>query len=233
MNNIQSINLPTELKLSGLLKGSLIQDCMYSEAVIASIARATAYKLGDYLIADTNSTPVVYCGTNIRKKFKVVYVHNNGICYIQSLDRNGKLHGSLYCESEFSCFNAGYRLTFKLDPTYVDHVIMQCEDGYDPAIEIKEHTQRVKPINEYNKKVRIPLSNKEDVNTFLLKVKVGDILWKSNKKSVTITSINKKDRTITYKDGNKTITTVPLLWYRERLYYEQPKRASMRQDNLK
>lgn len=78
------------------------------------------------LFSETNKSP---------RKYKVVYVDEAGLPYVQKVLFNGEMSGSATCL-------AGFDLdwtTFKPDPDFMDHhLLMEEEDIFDPLQVYKE-----------------------------------------------------------------------------------------------
>lgn len=173
------------------------------------------------------------------KKFKVVFVDANGIPYIKEINRSGKPQGRLLSTVSFHgdrdtimTHNEYYR--FSLDPEFVDATLMDHE--YDPTEKNRHYSQVRKEVAAHNKAIKIPLNSEEQVNDFFTNVKVGEVYWRSNSKSITITEISvrktsKLQKAISDDDSyievrtNKGKTEKYRTWnlFYMNLYKEQPK----------
>lgn len=174
-------------------------------SILSSINIATQFKAGDYLIAFHGSysddpfktkRPVINSYGAV-KKFQVVAVDANGIPYMKELNKNSKPFGQLISSIEYDYMeNFRPAMNFEIDPDYADAIILDNQNNFNASGIIKEKSDIFKEISRYNKSIKIKTDSKV-LPAFLATVKVGDVLWRSNISSWSVTEINALPRNIT------------------------------------
>ena len=169
--------------------------------VMAIINVVNKFKEGDFLVAfhhatgfgDTRVRPVVN-SYGAAKKFQVVAVDKHGISYMKELNKKWKPSGRLISSVRHNTargtlhYNLELTYNFAVDPDYADAIILDDQANYDASNILKEKSDIFKDIAKYNKSIKIKTETKE-LATFLTTVKVGDILWRSNMSSWSVTQI--------------------------------------------
>ena len=67
------------------------------------------------------------------KKFKIVHVDEEGVPWFKSLKVNGELADDLHWIEGWSCDVE----RLEPDPDYIDYVLLECEEEYDPLATYK------------------------------------------------------------------------------------------------
>jgi hypothetical protein len=197
------------------------------DEMLKQLEEARRFKVDDFLIAYAHSNK--YNGKKMEllvnsygtpKKFKVVAADKHGIPYIKELDKNGKPGGRLISivtngdDYNYRNNNYGQDLKFEIDPDFADAIILDDTAEFKPAANHKLKADLFKEITEYNKTVKVPMQNTDEVLKYMLSLKVGDIIWKSNKSSLTVTKVTtnpisksaprwRGDETIVWATNNK------------------------------
>ena len=115
----------------------------------------------------------------IKLTFKVESMHDSGLVIARKILPNGRLGPS-------EIVNDGPWIV-EVDHTYIENVIMNNEDKYDPSIAITELEKEKRRVTKHNKAISFRSKDKDEVETFLKSLKTGDIIWWSD------TLINLKD----------------------------------------
>lgn len=169
------------------------------DSVMSHVDAARKFKMDDFLIAFTPAgmyngkrTQVVN-SYGVPKKFKVVAVDKYEIPYIKELNRNGKPVGRLMCpmaSRNTAMLRHQNDLEFEVDPDYADAIILDDTNAYDASADHKNKSSMFKEITDHNKKIKVPMHEVDDVVKYMTNLKVGDIIWHSNRTSIVITAIN-------------------------------------------
>jgi hypothetical protein len=184
----------------------LIKDTENSlDNVLSQIDAARRFKIGDFLIG-FNSNRGHYGGKPPKKelivnsygtpkKFQVVAVDKHDIPYVKELDKNSKPTGRLITTVQLGDdyhYNSSHYndCIFEIDPDYADAIILDDTAEFKPAANHKLKADLFKEIAEYNKTIKIPMHESSDVLKYMLSLKVGDVIWKSNKSSLTVVKID-------------------------------------------
>jgi hypothetical protein len=184
-------------------------------SVLEAIKKASQFKLGDYLVAYYRPSPWdipshgkkhVVNSYGAPKKFTVVHVDRNGICYIKEVNKSGKAVGGLIDQVHFSdgygsARSGGYM--FEVDPDYTDAIIMADEEHFDPTVVHNIKSNLFKEITNHNKSLKVNCNDDKELINFLKTLKVGDVLYKSTKTYFTILSI---DPIPTSHNGSRLVT---------------------------
>ena len=72
---------------------------------------------------------------------------------------------------------------FEVDPDYADAIILDDQGNYNASNILKMKSDTFKEITEHNKKIKVECNDAKLLAVFLSTVKVGDLLWRSNKSS--------------------------------------------------
>ena len=171
----------TKIKLSPQDK-NIIQEYVNSlTPVINAIKHSNQFNLGDYVIVEDNGQVVTNAyGTAI--KYIVVHKTEEGICFIKRMSSKGNPTGQIM--SMVVDVNKGTR--FLMDPDYVDAIILENKEGYDGAERQRKQKELRDSITKHNKAIKVSTRDMDHCVNFLANVKVGDILWTSTKKCVTV-----------------------------------------------
>lgn len=168
----------------------IINDFM---STIKSVAK---FQQGDYLIAHTVSwnglkSPVVN-SYGAPKKFIVIHNDANGIPYMKELNKKGQPYGQLICpmnieSNSFLCRTLEYE--FEVDPDFADAIIMEDEKNFEASTIHKMKSDLFKEITNHNKNIKVNVYNNDNLIKFLRNLQVGDILYRSIRTYLTITSL--------------------------------------------
>lgn len=170
------------------------------EQMMAILKDVFRFKEGDYLIAfrrsngwgETRDVQVTN-SYGAPKKFQVVAVDKHGIPYMKELNKKGEPTGTLIqsvrIDNGYATLKPGdYR--FEVDPDYADSIIMMDEENYDAAMIHRQKGDLFKEITKHNKSIKVRVSDTPTLISFLQNLKVGDVIWKSIKTNITITTID-------------------------------------------
>jgi len=166
-------------------------------SVLGALERVNKLKLGDFLIAFrprrwTDRREQVVNSYGAPKKYQVVHVDAVGIPYVKELNRSGKPTGTLISPVTISARNGvevSSEFEFEVDPDYTDSIILSDEENYDAALVQRMKGDLHKEITKHNKSIKVKTSNNQELLKFLQNLKVGDVLWRSTKTNLTITSL--------------------------------------------
>lgn len=175
----------------------LMEDILQIEYEISEILNALnevrKFKIGDILIAKervSDQYEYVRDSYGIPIKYKVFYVDKNNVPYVRELHKNASSNDrSTGCLLQFGdpeCKLHGFK--YEIDPDYADAVMLGDEDSYDPLEERVRRRKSRAEITQHNKSIAIKSGSSDDF--FKKHVKVGAILWRSNKNYWYITEIN-------------------------------------------
>lgn len=161
------------------------------EERMSQLKNAQKFNLGDYLIRMINygfpetDFRLQKNSYNVPVKYKVVHIDANNVSYVKQLNSKGKTVGEIICT-----FSEDVEERYELDPEFVDAVIMQSEENYDPTEQYKEHLNTRKEIIKHNKESKIKLQTCADAVMACLKFNVGDTYWTSSNKYFNVVEIN-------------------------------------------
>jgi hypothetical protein len=175
-------------------------ETMEEELRISKIEKAKTFKIGDYLILSeydelTKITKVEFNSYGVPSKFKVVFVSSAGFPYVKRINSKSNPVGELisivtgegyFGEMEFS------NCRWDLDPDYADSIILQDEEGYDPAGQSKLKRDIYKQITAYNRQCKVNTKTMLDVDLFLKTLIVHQPLWVSFKTKHTVVAIRQE-----------------------------------------
>jgi hypothetical protein len=108
----------------------------------------------------------------VKLTFKVESVHESGLVIARKILPNGRLGPS-------EIVNDG-PWTVEVDHTYIENVIMNNEEKYDPSIAITELEKEKRRITKYNKSISFRSKDFNEIDTFLKSLKIGDVIWYSD-----------------------------------------------------
>lgn len=172
------------------------------DGIMSHLNAVRKFNKGDYLIAfypasyhgDTKKR-LVTNSYGAAKKFQVVAVDRHGVPYMKELNKQGKPVGQMVCSIKYDMQNVTHVDTaltyiFEVDPDYTDAIIFDDQGNYNASNILKMKSDTFKEITEHNKKHKVNCSDAKLITAFLATVKVGDLLWRSNKTSWAVTEIN-------------------------------------------
>lgn len=105
---------------------------------IQSYINSLQFNKGDYLIRISRYMDIEYItkinGTNIIRKYQVVYIDENDVRYCSYVKVDGSLSSEIFplIDMNHSCF--------KLDPDYLNSMLIGYD--YDPLHEYKKHKEQ-------------------------------------------------------------------------------------------
>ena len=105
----------------------------------------------------------------VKLTFKVESIHESGLVIARKILPNGRLGPS-------EIVNDGPWMV-EVDHTYIENVIMNNEDKYDPSVAVTELEKEKRRVTKYNKSISFKSKDKDEVETFLKSLKIGDIIW--------------------------------------------------------
>lgn len=195
------VKLTNEEKLFIKEKETIVENSKTNLAIVEEVKK---FKVGDFLIAYRNERDLQWTTTGIAlklpdtkkpitnsygavKKYTVVCVDKHGVPYMKQLNKAGKPTGQLISPIGYNNYS-GPRLTylFEIDPNYEDAIILDDQDGYKPASDIKARADTFKDIATYNKSIRKKFKNQQEIVDHLNSLKVGDIIWRTNSSFLSI-----------------------------------------------
>lgn len=164
--------------------------------IISVIDEVRKFKLGDYIICNQitsslNLKSPLKNSYGAVMKFKIVHVDELGLPYVKAVDAKGKASGPvealLTTNSHNLWLSAGSDdFSFELDPDYADAILLQAEDSYDPMARHNELKSMHKEVLAFNKQIKLPTSNMDEVVDTFSKLQVGMTYWTSPKKGFTV-----------------------------------------------
>ena len=212
---------------------------------------ADKFKVGDYVIAywpaqtiddgygEYAPPELIKNSYGLALKYQVVYVDENKIPYIKTLNKNNKPYGPLECPIKISGHvdECRIRYTIEIDPDYTDAILLEDEANFNATQTLKAKVALRQEIVEHNKKFKIKLDSPRDVQVLYSKVKPGDILWRSSKSSISVVEV------VAVGSGNHPIRRLKILTNKNKeityrtsqlvnmnLYTDQPRNFSELRD---
>jgi hypothetical protein len=174
-----------------------VRDMKY---VIGLIDQVRQFKSGDYLICvhisnDTGQRVPSKNSYGAILKWKVIYVDELGLPHVKLINNKGKPHGALrslvstYSEEEWTI--PGHDdYAFELDPDYVEAIILQQQESYDPVSRHNTLKLARQETTDFNKSIKMPTSSMEEVVDTFAKLQVGITYWTSHKRGFTVLENN-------------------------------------------
>ena len=128
------------------------------------------FKVGDVLVCKNIHKNAYVKNNSVIKKWIVSYVDNYKLIYAYRILSNGKISKKLTC---LTISLMSEKLKYDIDPNHIELVLLDNEEAYDPADEIRE-TNRIKNIvRNINRDKRL---TKEDFD----KLTPQDKVWHSS-----------------------------------------------------
>jgi hypothetical protein len=224
-----------------------IKDCEeeYGQ-YIKRLDMARSFKLGDYLILWTCHSKqrdgslkreISKTSYGTPSKYIVTHVDKNQMAYVQAVNSKGKPKGPLMCcygENEDFLYESGGNFEWELDPDFAEAVILDNREQYDPTQYQREKKEIFKAITVHNKALRIDCNNLVKLDALLGGLTVGQTLWVSSKKSLTVEKVeraaknkrlkNSIDTTVSFRDNKgKALLRTAYDLHCTALYSAQPR----------
>jgi hypothetical protein len=108
----------------------------------------------------------------VKLTFKVESIHESGLVIARKILPNGRFGPS-------EIVNDGPWMV-EVDHTYIENIIMNNEEKYDPSVAITELEKEKRRVTKYNKSISFKSKDKDEIDTFLKSLKTGDIIWYSD-----------------------------------------------------
>lgn len=127
-------------------------------------------------------------------KFMVFHKDEDGFVFMKRINADGKLG------VEITCLTTQYshpRFVIEPDPEYVDAIIFENTEAYDPLKTEKDYKKKKGKASRKNKKLELKFETASEAYDFIDTLKVGDKLWDvattygSGIDEYTVTSIDK------------------------------------------
>lgn len=221
-------------------------------SITKRLEKLSKFNVGDYLIAfhtyHDGQRAAVTSSYGVPVKYKVLHIDANKIPYVKALNQNGQPTGDimpLMGVNENDVWRGrnlhSRDFDFELDPGFVDSVIFEAQDNYDPTEQQRMVASLRKEIIAHNAAHKIKSNDVMDLVTVVENMAVGEIYWFSNKNGMSIsakgwepwrkgmryTGYRKKLKAVPYVDvilsnGNRE-RYMPHNLYRRNIYKAQPR----------
>lgn len=117
-----------------------------------------------YISAGWNDEPAKY----------IVFHKDDGFVFIRRIIANGKMG------KEVTCLTTAYNVDeywLEADPDYVNSILLEDEDGYDPLAASKKAASDKNKARRRNKKLEIAFDDYVDAHAYANTLNVGDLLY--------------------------------------------------------
>jgi hypothetical protein len=107
-------------------------------------------------------------------KYFVFHIDEEGFVFVKRINSDGRLGKEIRClTTEF----AQPKYQIEPDPEYVEHIIFQTEEDYDPAREEKELKKKKTRARKENQPKRAEFDTAAEAHAYLKTLKVGDKIY--------------------------------------------------------
>jgi hypothetical protein len=108
----------------------------------------------------------------VKLTFKVESTHPSGLIIARRILPNGKFGPS-------EIVNDG-PWTVEIDQTFIENVIMNNENSYDPSVAVTELERDKRKVTKYNRSISTKFNNQEEAESFMKTLSVGETIWVSD-----------------------------------------------------
>lgn len=170
---------------------------------VKTIKEHSAFKVGDYLICELmDENKSMNCmqmrSLNIAQKFLVVCIDEYGLLFCKRVYEKG-------FAAVIECITTWDPSTYHFvsDNDYIDHLLLNVSDPYNPFLKIEKYIQKKKWITAKNKRLMFNAANANKMNEIIANFRNGDNIWKGSssikKRPIRLTIIATKNVSIPKK----------------------------------
>lgn len=111
-------------------------------------------------------------GDQHKDKYMIFHKDDEGFVFAKRINASGKLGKEIMClTTQFHDWE------LEPDPEFVESIIFQNEEGYDPLKAEKEINSKKGKARRRNKKIEVRFEKAKDAFDYISKLKVGDVLY--------------------------------------------------------